>query len=1111
MSIFKSLIKSCIFLVFLSNYIYCTDFTGTKKEDLEYVDVNIDKTVKVQEETKGKKKKTVTNIYTLALFLYKEKSEKKKKEEYEKITKIPKFFYNYIKNEIEFLNKNIDENKVYTEAELYNLVREKCKLLSYYGKDKIVIDSFRICFVNEKEENKKIDTNIINFITSKFTNIKDKNFKNMEVKFNDSLITDIVNLKFIKKITIIVNDGSNYIQFHVNPDEFIKTFEYSYEIDKPKCYESLGIDEDTFINIIDNFIKEKYEVEDIYNIKILNYNICPDLEVKELDFKIFIDKIEAKFEDEKIKIKICCRVRIDEDTREKRLYPIYYESLFSKINFENLNLNNNFECIGKDECDKIFQLLNDDKFIKTVQSINTKNIKKYHQFYRSLIEFFKKFIIFEKNELKSIFKEEAIFDFFTIMKNKKLEFKSIDDSIDNSIYDYLLENSIEKLKDFGYFIYIKDGKCIVVALKNKDDLEKKLIEFSDKNLKIDDKKESFKNFYSDIVSDFEKEYGYEKGSNFRNKKEKLLKEYLEDILKKSTKYSSFVNVEAFIEYFDFSEYYLDYISYYCINILEKDNINSKEKEKLIKFLKEIDIKNKTEEDVKLIKDVYIKKIKENLNDNSIDDKYYESFKTNKLQDLFKEISEEPLKTLSVIFVDEIIKNEKENVIGKFSKDNIATYIKNLQDKKVEYNAKTDEGKYKSIEQLLNNKNISEGNIEIRYEDEHINKIITELNKEINNKLEANKKTIISTFIESEKTKINTFKDLNDLNNYLTNFNKGINEDGSLKKLLKQYLIGNNFKEDDIKDKDYKSLATLTTCIDTKQKEINEEMEKQMDEDNKKKLKTIQDKIIEIYDKIIKEIEEITKREDIKNYKYKDNDSITNHINEELVKIADYNTFIKQKIGKTDQTYEVSINTTIGTKVTEIKNKYDERNDILSIVNIEYTLSDDDKITDEGKLEFKKLTDEKYKKFDSRKTYKELFETLKSVSAYFKNIDLVDSSTLISIENKDEVIDKDDIIINIKLVDSCYKKEKPKEEHEEDKNKDKHKDDDPNKDDPKNPKDNENNGGNNSEINESVDSQIKENNRCCKCCNNKNKNSKNKDNKNNKNDKSNKKTCCAKKV
>ena len=84
MSIFKSVIKSCIFLVFLSSYIYCTDSTGTKKDEWKYVDldVSINKTVKVNKtvkEKKTKKTKTVTTEYKLALYLYKTEFDDKKK------------------------------------------------------------------------------------------------------------------------------------------------------------------------------------------------------------------------------------------------------------------------------------------------------------------------------------------------------------------------------------------------------------------------------------------------------------------------------------------------------------------------------------------------------------------------------------------------------------------------------------------------------------------------------------------------------------------------------------------------------------------------------------------------------------------------------------------------------------------------------------------------------------------------------------------------------------------------------------------------------------------------------------------------------------------------
>ena len=158
------------------------------------------------------------------------------------------------------------------------------------------------------------------------------------------------------------------------------------------------------------------------------------------------------------------------------------------------------------------------------------------------------------------------------------------------------------------------------------------------------------------------------------------------------------------------------------------------------------------------------------------------------------------------------------------------------------------------------------------------------------------------------------------------------------------------------------------------------------------------------------------------------------------------------------------------------------------------LVDEEKIEEKYKKEFNDFKNEaENKTFDSTKKYKELFDFIKSKNSKFKEIYLEEpENNLKPIQTNENVIDKDNITINIKLVDSCYKKEKQKEEHkgteeEED-------DDDKNKD---KPEDNEDNGSNNSKINESENNQIKENNRCgCRCCNNKIKNNKN--------------TCCVKK-
>ena len=1107
MSIFKSLIKSCIFLTILNFFntnLYCTDkkiceFTKddlTKKSYLD-ADGNIlsvlnDISIKTKYTHKG-------TVHSVELKLKRKKCtdlDKKRKKDFEylEIDKIPKIFYDILQLDIDKLKKLKGEYN--DKAELKKHLEEIEKNLQFIKIDKknyiLFLEDFRVYF---KDKKNTIDA---------YYYLNDISLKYEPLDYQkDSSICDekIYNLLKINNINKIEITKDEIIYVYTDFNEVFDKIEYSYEVTRAKSFnpKECGIitDEDQGILLKDfidlNFKKSPFKCY-LFKKKIFA-DSC--IEVPEIYCSYHYIDAFMFIENNKFKIKVKFELHSFSSEGKASMYPKYYKNLFKKS-----ILDLDLTCINcQSNIKSICELLKCNNFIEVINSIDLENLKSYYHIYRTLIESLNNFIKDKYDKVYSyLTKDLNIYDILKFKENDKEKYTSF--KLDALIIDFLKDKIIVKfdnlINDFdnktikkyyigdifknSIFYYDRINKKYVFVEKNSLSVNSFL---SEKDLEVIKNRYNFQyellnNFNNDIKSKF-------------NEVEKDVENYFKDILKviaegikaNNENYKKF----NFINKFDFTETISDYINYYCINNLFS-NINSKTKNDLLELYNSFQNK---EDFCTYIKSL-IKKEKD------ISNEFYDYFKKKYLDDLCRDTKLKVLQALSPIFVDEVIKNEKENVIEKFSKDNITTYIKNLQNKKEEYNKQEgDHKKYKNIEQLLNNKNISECINEIKYEEEHKNKIIAELNKEIDKKLEDNKKTIINDFIESEKTKINAFKDLTELNNYLTNFNKDINEDNSLKNLLKQNLIGNNFKEGDIKNEDYESLGTLTTCINTKQTALKEEMEKQMDEDNKNKLKTIQGKINEIYDKIIKEIEEITKREDIKNYKYKDNDSITNHINEELAKIADYNTFIKQKIGKTDQTYEVSINTTIGTKVAEIKNKYNERNDILSIVNIKYTLSDEDKITDEGKLEFKKLTDEKYKKFDSRKTYKELFGTLKSVSAYFKNIDLVDSSTLIPIETKDEVIDKDNITINIKLVDSCYKKEKPKEEHEEDKNKDKH-----NEEDGKHKDDNENNGGNNGEIDESGDMQIKENNRGCKCCNYKNK-TKNKNNKK----KTKNKGCCKK--
>jgi len=769
----------------------------------------------------------------------------------------------------------------------------------------------------------------------------------------------------------------------------------------------------------------------------------------------------------------------DESKEGYQIRPIFYRNSNIPLELVNANIFKYLELIDDVYEKKNFKIF----YVREILKYIDKNKNTYVGFIGEIIGIIDDIIKEYRNRIEKFIKDYVEKKYDKIVKNtKEYEeniYKEIIKFLKSNKYsetmEYILTKNINDENNYKSFeiseldeknveqieaIKLISEEYVKKSINNlKNTLINKINDYCEKELKI-----------SDIYDASVANYG-------------ILKQKIINYIKKFCNDKKYGIDDETLNNFDYSFIFNKIIDLLKEEYVKSKNLSTKSKDEL-----KVDFdENKKENDSNNI----IKNFKEFLKVKFIEEKYINAYK---YADFKNDYNSELLKSLSEIFVNEVIKNEKENVIDKITNDE--NYIENLQNKKEKYNKKDDKDKdkYTNIETLLNNKKTEEDIIEIKYEVEHINKIITELNKKIDSKLEEIKKTKISDFIDSEKTKINAFKDLNKLTDYLTNFNKNKDEAGSIKQLLKNKLNNAGFKDVDIKEDDYKSLDTLATCINAKQTEIKEEMKKQMNENNKKKLETIEKKINEICDEIIKEIEKITKREDIKNYEYKENASITNHINEELVKIEDYNKFIKEKIGETGQTYEYLIKTTIGTKVTAIINKYEERNSILSIVNIEYTLSDEDKITDDGKNEFNKLTNEKYKKFDSRKTYKDLYNMLKPVSAYFKNIDLVDASTLISIENKDEVIDKDNVTINIKLVDSCYKKEKPKEEdkddedkhNEEDKNKDKH-----NEDDGKNKDDNENNDKNTGEDIEDIEEGVKKKG-CCTSSNGNKKKTKNKD-------------------
>jgi len=493
--------------------------------------------------------------------------------------------------------------------------------------------------------------------------------------------------------------------------------------------------------------------------------------------------------------------------------------------------------------------------------------------------------------------------------------------------------------------------------------------------------------------------------------------------------------------------------------IESKNLNNKNKDELkVDF-----VENKKEDDLNII----LKDFKKFLKDKFIDDKYINAYK---YDDFKNDYNSELLKSLSSIFVDEIIKYEKENVIDKISQVDIKKYISDLQNKKEEYN------KNDTITSLLNAKKDNEKLKELTYKEEDENKLKNSLLKYVNEKLNEKEKGLIDKFITKQIEEINKLDTLEKCIEYYDKLNKNKDEGGSIKKLLKDELNSNNLKDDDIKDEDYK-LTELETEFANKKKIIQDAEIAKLKKDDQDKLNEISKKIEDISNNIINEINKINTKDKCKNYKYKDNDSIKNRINDELPKskIEKYDEFIKNIDKK--NLIELGINK----QIINIRNLYKTKFKEINVVKIEYVLVDEEKIEEKYKKEFNDFKNKaENKSFDSTKKYKELFDFIKIKNDKFKEIYLEESeNNLISIQNNEDAIEKNNITINIKLVDSCYKKDEPKEEHEEDKNKDKH-----NEEDREHKDDNENNDKIKEEDIEDSKKGVK-NKRCCGCYNNKN--------------------------
>ena len=248
------------------------------------------------------------------------------------------------------------------------------------------------------------------------------------------------------------------------------------------------------------------------------------------------------------------------------------------------------------------------------------------------------------------------------------------------------------------------------------------------------------------------------------------------------------------------------------------------------------------------------------------------------------------------------------------------------------------------------------------------------------------------------------------------------------------------------------------------------------------LREISIKIDDVYKDLEKEVNALNNKDKCSKFDY--NKLRKEYFELEIKKISDYDSkykkyekYIKGKDG------EKNNNATIDSKVALLQSLYSSKCNEIFVVKINYTIKDEDKIIETVKNNIKTNLESK-KSFDSRKKYKELFESnFADLKGYIVDVFYNDKS----IKECDDEIKVDAITLTLVFKEDYKIKEKPKDDHEEDPEEDPEgkpkgdPNDDENKD--KN-KENENKNKEGNEGQDEVDqnSDIDKEKCCCgKCC------------------------------
>lgn len=942
----------------------------------------------------------------------------------------------------------------------------------------------------------KVDNNTINIKACKLTDFEDTIYIKLEdyriyVK-NDSILKN--------SIKIVEEESKNVLYSDKKGLDFILTDEIEFYLENEKYLnlsEELKKNYETIFNEISGYYKLNYKDNEI----IKNLSKIKDYKkyVKNVEYFINDEKkisLKVKFNDPFNRNKIVFKDSDDKEITNKHIIDNYINKVILeniKLGLKNLTkLDDKLRYIKNDfsNYNSIFKIdlkLEDNSIVFNVKK--SKGVDEIALYLDYLIINKKKEYINFINDLYNNEKSEKPkkkWGFYTRL------FKSYYEYVNNEEY---LDECINIIKSLGeYYSKFKDISDRIFALEGilNEDLKNNVIKYYGKLENEFDVKKNYMEYY--VIDYFSSNFADSIKYNYYNNKDyissngnnltfkiiilesekyklsdykisvlqeikniKKLDDSKDKIIEKNEIYvKNLIDTNLwYLELFIFKNYKDEdlnelnrddfktrFSEYFDRNIKETNkNIVKSIKEKLLKIkpykaefekLKDEDVKEKyTTSIYKRYKNLLSKDfIFHNFNDDEIDVYLQYEFKGKMLLSLFQ--------------------NQYLKKIETYEFDNICKYMLNTS-----YELKYDNFKKIFEDDFINLVNKFVNKPEIL---EKIKKSICflELNNKLNEKFDTLIKDIIKQFTDNENVEISKFTKLSEINNYKNKEKEHfktnlINHISTKSNYFKQNY--DKFKNDSTNllfnnDKNY--VDSYYNQIINKLNEKRTEFENNVKIDNEEANKLYQD-VIKVVNDIKNDLDtKITKltKSNLESYNFKTEDEIKNYINEELKKIADFQTkYDNYSKIKTSEGQEISslIDSKISSVSSLLKQNYELKGNEISIVKINYPLLDEDQFNENVKTQYNSfIKNDVNKKFDSRKKYKELYNFIISKFNFIEDV-LKDNQ---SIKDSEDVINVDNISL-ILILKEQYKK--PKDDTEDDEHKDdEHKKDEHNDDDEEDP-------------------------------------------------------------